>query len=142
MPKVVYTTIEGLVTSAGAGFTVTDGPLSHGSETVTNAAATSPSKPLSLMNCTAASPVTALAAGTAVGQLKHCVCTGAAGTQQDLTPAGGLLGGLSTVVRFNVVGMAATLVRTGTLWAVLDRAGGDNSGSTGATAVHGYAIIA
>jgi hypothetical protein len=153
MPKVTINDSKGLFQESGSGLTVNSAATLTGvtsmtgaarlsslvmeSETVANAGAISPSVPVSLMTCSTGTPAPALADGTYVGQLKHCICTNADGTSQTITPDT-TLGSWANVV-LAVVGQSATFVWTASGWAVVNRFSGVAQSS--ATAPAGLPVI-
>ncbi len=140
MPQVVYTSEKGLVTSAGTGFTITNGPIAIGSETVTDAGAASVQAPLTLLVDTdGLASVVSLAAGTEIGQVKRFLCTAVTTGTSVLTPAAGLGLGAWATVTFSAVGQTCALTWDGNGWAVSSR-----SSCTTATAavVTGMPVVA
>jgi len=132
MPKVKYTSTKGLYQESGSGLDLSgdlaltgalsvssalafSGKLVGSIDTRADAGAVSLNTLTTLVTTTGARAIT-LAAGTA-GQIKIIAMT-VDGGDATLTPAGGILGGTTTIT-FNDVGDAVVLVFNGTKWTVV-----------------------
>ena len=130
MPKTVISDAKGVVNSAGSGTTISNavtfgdaitlGAALVGSiDTRAEAGAVSLTSLITLVTTTSSRAIT-LAAGTA-GQVKIITMT-VDGGDATLTPAGGILGG-STTITFGDVGDTVVLVYTGAKWAIASNVG-------------------
>jgi len=124
MPKVIINDSQGLKQVSGSGLEI-DSLLTLSSglvgsvDTRAEAGAVSLTSLVTLVTTTAARAIT-LAAGE-TGQIKVIVMT-VDGGDATLTPAGGILGGTTTIT-FADVSDAVVLVYTGAKWAVVSNVG-------------------
>ena len=148
MPKVTVDDSKGLVQSSGSGFEVSSAMVASdtlavagaatlsaaltvagaatlsaaligGVDTRAEAGAVSLTSVVTLVTTTSARAIT-LAAGTA-GQIKIIMMT-VDGGDATLTPAGGILGGTTTIT-FGAIGDVVVLVYSGAKWAVASNVG-------------------
>jgi len=137
MPKVVYTSAKGLVTESGAGFTITNGPIGLGFDTVTDAGTPSLDTPLTLLVDSATADTLVLANGTVIGQVKYFLMT-AIGTGTEILEPTTTAGGW-TRATFAAVGQSCSVTWDGNGWALSSR----SSGATAtANAVAGLPVLA
>lgn len=130
MPKVIINDSQGLKQVSGSGLEIDSSIVASGLLTLSNglvgsvdtraeAGAVSLTSLVTLVTTTNSRAIT-LAAG-ATGQIKVIVMT-VDGGDATLTPAGGILGG-STTITFADVGDAVVLVYTGAKWAIVSNEG-------------------
>ena len=142
MPKVTYTNKKGLVQNRGSGFTIADGPLVWGAETITYVAGAGtnpdPNIPTTIMLNTVGSATCTLADGTHIGQTKYFYHGDDTGTNVILTVT--TTNGAFNTITFTTVGQTAQLVWSGAVgWTCITR----GSGATQATnSVGGLPVLA